>query len=140
MVSSKVSKVIQLTAQANEQHNFTKVKSILKWIKSGHEVRVKIVGKPDKKKIMESLADQIERDSKQGARLLQKVIKPDSIKLTLLPTENSGELQLNKDTEEVQDLVEEIDRLTSEKDIFSDEFEKELDKSISEDPSRKRKH
>lgn len=136
---SKVAKVICFTAQSSEKHVADKVKSVLKWLKSGHEVRVKIEGKADRHKAMENIYKTLERDVSSGARFLQKSVKPEFIKFVLMPTKEACDLEI-KDNKIKVEVEEELASIMSNKDIFSEDFEKELLKSIKDEKIKNKKN
>lgn len=91
MSATKVaSKAIIFTAQAQEHHTQVKIKSVLKWIKTGYEVKVQISGTADRQKAMDSILKEIESNVKSGAKIKQKQVKPDSIKFFLIPSVRKG--------------------------------------------------
>lgn len=138
MSVSKVAKAIVFTAQAQEHHTLVKLRNVIKWLKSGHEVRVQITGKPDRQKAVDEIYGLIEKDIKSGARFLQKVAKPGSIKVTLRPNEDSANLEADYSKLTV-DIDKEISDMTDGKDIFSEDFEKGLQNSIQEERRKKKK-
>lgn len=127
MSGSKIAKSIIITAQASENHNVIKLRSIIRWLKSGHDVRVSITGKADRHTAMELIKERIEKDVKTAAKIQQKIVKPESIKFVLKPTEEAANLLL---PDHKIDADQELESLVKEKDILSDEFEKELEVSI----------
>lgn len=130
---SKASKLIYFTAKSQEHDINIKLRSILKWLKSGHEVRVRIEGSSEKRKAMESIYQQLENDVKQNATFLQKIVKPDSIKFVMKPTVDAADIKISK-SHETKPVVNSL----SAEDLLSDEYGKELDESISRDrPKRK---
>lgn len=137
MSTGKLAKTIILTAQSSEIHTAVKIKNVLKWLKSGHEVRVSINGKKDRQKAMEELTKRIEDEAKMGAKLLQRVVKPESIKFVLKPTEKASEIII-PDTKE-EEGEESIDDIVSGKDILSDEFQEELERSIRKESLKPRR-
>lgn len=137
MSASKAAKLITFTAKASESHNAVKVKNVIKWLKSGHEVRVQISGKADRHKAMEEIYDKLQNDFKSGAKFLQKAVRPDMIKVTLVPTSEAADLVVpEKDT---KDVGEEIEELVGDNDVFSGDFEKELSESIQKEMSKNKK-
>lgn len=132
---TKTLKWVKITAQATENHTNIKLKSILKWLKAGHEVRVDITGKADRSKQILSLCNHIEKETRSGSRSLQKIIKPDKIRFTLSPTEGASNL--------VVDDLPKCDYLESlsshDKDLLSDELEKELEQSIQDQMKKNKK-
>lgn len=138
MSASKIAKTIVFTAQANELHTSIKLKNVVKWLKTGYEVRVRITGREDRQKAMEDTYKLLEKDIKSGARFLQKVVKPDSIKVVLMPTEDAANLEID-DRKYKVDVEKEISEITSDQDIFSEEFEKTLQESIREEQRRNKK-
>lgn len=137
---AKAAKAIAFTAKANENHNYIKVKNVIKWLKLGHEVRVQINGKSDQIKAMENVYNLIQNDVKSGARFLQKVVKPDSIKFTLRPNQESSHLMSDDTKDPMEDVEGEISGLVASQDIFSEEFEEELSKSIKIERSKNKKN
>jgi hypothetical protein len=130
MSAGKALKTIALTAVAQDHHNAIKIKNIAKWLKSGHEVRIQISGKSDRQKAMENIFKQVEGTVKSGARVVQKVVKPDSIKFYLKPTPDAANMVIEEDHgNEMKDL----DDIIKGKDILSDDFVSELEKSIKDD-------
>lgn len=134
MSAGKVLKTIAFTATSQEAHVSMKIKNVLKWLKTGHEVRVNIQGKEDRKKSMEAIFAQIQKEVRDGADVKQKVVRADAIKFSLKPTPAAAKLALDE-TEQTED---DLDALTSGKDILSEEFERELLQSIEEDKKKKR--
>lgn len=138
MSVAKAAKVIIFTAQASENHTAVKVKNVLKWLKSGHEVRVQINGKPDRHKLMESIYNRLETESKSGATSLQKVVKPDSIKFVLRPTADANNIQID-DSKTTVNVDGDIDKIVGDKDLLSGEFEEELEKSIRDEKNKNKR-
>lgn len=138
MSVAKGIKTIVITAQATNSHNSVKVKNVLRWLKSGHEIRVKITGKADRQKAMESMYKQMEKDINQGARFLQKVVKPDTIKFTLQPTKDAENIVID-DSNSLDADDQSYDSVDEKQNIFSDEFEEELEKSIQEEKTKHKK-
>lgn len=136
---TKITKIITLTAQATESHNQVKVNSILKWLKSGHDVRVSIKGRSDRQKQMESVFQKIERESRPGSRVLQKIVKPESIKFTLNPNEGAANIVINDIVRHDKAEENDVESLYVDKDLFSDDFEKELDESIKDEIAKNKK-
>lgn len=134
---SKVAKAISFTAQSHENHVSMKVKSVLRWLKSGHEVRVRIDGKADRQKAMENIYKTIAKDVSTSARLVQKVVKPESIKVVLIPTPEASNIEIEE--EKQQNVESEISDIMKDKDIFSEDFEKELLESIKSERNRNKK-
>jgi predicted nucleotidyltransferase len=128
--AKKALKVIAFTAVAQEHHNAVKMRNVLKWLKTGHEVRIQINGKTDRQKAMESIFKQLETNTRSGAQVIQKVVKPDSIKFYLRPTEEAANIVIE---ESQDDELKNVDALTRGKDVLSDDFENELVRSIEED-------
>lgn len=139
MSASRLAKAVAFTAQASEHHNEMKIRSVLKWLKTGHEVRIQITGKADRQRAMEAIYKQLEKEAKSGAKFLQKVIKPESIKVTLRPTEEAANYIIDDSSKTSLSVDKELELIMSDKDIFSDEFEQELDKSINEEKGKKTK-
>lgn len=139
MSASKVAKTIVFTAQSHELHTSIKLRNVLKWLKAGHEVRVRITGREDRRKAMEDTYKLLEKDIKSGARFLQKVVKPESIKVTLMPTEEAANLKVDEENDTVVDVEKELNEITSDQDIFSEDFEKTLQKSIRDELRRNKK-
>lgn len=138
MSASKVAKTIAFTAQASNSHTATKIKNVLRWLKSGHEVRVQISGKADRQKAMDAIYKDIENEVKSSARFLQRVVKPESIKVILRPTEVAADIEIS-DTKGTANVDEEINEIIGEKDIFSEEFEKDLMRSIRDETTKNKK-
>lgn len=136
--ATKAAKAIALSAQAHEGHNSVKLKNVLRWLKSGHEIRVQITGKSDRQKAIEGIYDQLEKEARSGARFLQKVIKPGSIKVTLMPTEEAANIKISE-ARIAPSAEEEIESMTSDRDVFSEDFEKDLLKSIREDRAKNKR-
>lgn len=136
--AAKAVKTILFTAQANDHHNSIKTKSLIKWLKSGHEVRVQINGKADKQRAMEDIYKTIESDVRSGARILQKVVKPENIKFTIRPTEAAASLMVD-DSKETTDVDKEIESLVADQDVFSGDFEAQLSESIEKEMSKNKK-
>lgn len=136
MSVKKSLKIIALTAAAQDHHNAIKIRSILKWLKTGHEVRIQINGKSDRQKAMESLFKRLESDSRSGARVIQKVVKPESIKFYLRPTQDAANIVI--DDQQEDSLEDSVEDFVSGKDVFSDEFESELKQSIDESIKKSR--
>lgn len=133
---SKASKLIYFTAKSQEHDINIKLRNILKWLKSGHEVRVRIDGSSERRKAMDNIYFQIERDAKQNALFMQKVVKPDSIKFIMKPIGSAGISETNS-VEPHAPPIAQTENLTAEN-LLSDEFEKELEKQLStERPKRK---
>lgn len=139
MGPSKLIKIITLTVQATENHNQIKVNNILRWLKSGHDVKVNITGRSDRQKQMESICQKIEKETRPGSKLLQKVIKADSIKFTLQANENSANLVIDDAHNASASADDGLDSIVAGKDILSEEFEQELSKSIRGDTDRMKK-
>lgn len=139
MSTSKAAKSIIFTAQASDNHNAIKLRNVLKWLKSGHEVRVRINGKQDRMKGMEAVYKELEKEVSSGSRILQKVIKPDSIRFTLMPTSEASNFKIEDATRAAMNEEELISDISPEKDIFSDDFEKELAKSIREERTKNKR-
>lgn len=137
MSANKALKAIVFTAVAQNHHNAIKIRNVLKWLKTGHEVRVQINGKSDRQKAIESIFKELESSTKTGAKVIQKVVKPDSIKFYLRPTEDAASIVVDDDHDGQSKYLE--DSLTQGKDVFSDDFEAELDKSIKEDIERSKR-
>lgn len=135
---AKAVKTILFTAQANDHHNSIKTKNLIKWLKSGHEVRVQINGKADKHKAMESVYKMIEDDVKSGAKILQKVVKPEHIKFTIKPTEQAANFSVDE-SKETADVDNEIESLVADQDLFSGDFEAQLSESIQKEKSKNKK-
>lgn len=138
MSAGKVAKAIIFTAQAQEHHTSVKLKNVLRWLKGGYEVRIQITGRPDRQKAMEDIYTLLEKDIKSGARFLQKVVKPGSIKVTLKPTEDAANLDFESAKVSV-DVEKEISSIAADKDIFSEDFEKDLIESIREERRKLKK-
>lgn len=139
MSVAKAAKAIIFSAQAHESHTAIKVKNVLRWLKSGHEVRVQISGKSDRQKAMEAILGHLEKEAKSGARFLQKVVKPGSIKVILMPTVEAANIKISDNEKISLNVDEELQNLTSDRDVFSEEFEKDLIKSIREERSKNKK-
>lgn len=140
MSTAKAAKSIIFTVQASENHNAIKLKNVLRWLKSGYEVRVRINGKQDRMKGMESVFKELEKEVNSGCRILQKVTKPESIKFILRPTAEATNFVIEDATKAAmseEDLISDI--TSSEKDIFSEDFEKELAKSIREERTKNKR-
>lgn len=131
---SKAAKLIYFTAKSQEHDVNIKLKSIMRWLKSGHEVRVRIEGSAERHRAMENIYKQLEKDIKQNATFLQRVVKPDSIKFVLKPSAGMDNIELNEQSESSV----EIDQLSNGKDLLSEEFEKELEQSIMDELSKKK--
>lgn len=138
MSVSKVAKAIVFTAQAHEHHTSVKLRNVIKWLKSGHEVRVQITGKPDRQKAIDEIYGIIEKDIKSGARFIQKAVRPGSIKVILRPNEDSANLKVD-DSKVIADIDKEISDMMDGKDIFSDDFGKDLLNSIKEERNKNKK-
>lgn len=136
-MTSKLSKTIAFATSAQDSHNAFKIKNILRWLKSGHEVRVQIDGKADRQKAIEDLMKQIERDTKRAAEMNQKIIKPNSVRFCLKPTKGAESITLDESIEAPK--VDDISEITANKDIFSKEFETELEQSIESDMKHSKK-
>lgn len=136
MSVNKVIKTIAFTAVAQEHHNHIKIKNLMRWLKSGHEVRVQINGKADRQNAMENIFKQLEKEVKSGAEVKQKVIKPDYIKFYLRPTPEAANFVIEEPNLDNSDNLSDI---TANKDILSGDFEEELNKSIREEIMKKKK-
>lgn len=138
MGAAKALKNIALTATAQDSHNTLKYKNILKWLKSGHEVKVAITGKADRHKAIENIYKQLQKETKSAALVKQMVEKPDSIKFYLKPTPEAANLVIDEDLGH-SDPDQDISEITEGKDVFSEEFEKELDESIKGETGKMKK-
>lgn len=130
-------KTVVIAANAQDHHVSVKTKNVLKWLKSGHEVRVQIEGKPDRQKAMENIYKQIEKLVKNGADVKQKVVKAEAIKFNLKPTAQAANLVVDEST--ADDASRELDQITEGQDMLSDDFGKELEKSIEKEKGRGKK-
>jgi hypothetical protein len=139
MSLSKAAKAIIFTAQSQEHHTSVKLRNVLRWLKGGYEVRVQITGKPDRQKAMEDIYSLLERDIKSGARFIQRVAKPGSIKVILKPTEDAANLDIEGSGKVTVDVEKEISDISADKDVFSENFEKDLIESIREERKKTRK-
>lgn len=137
--AAKAAKSIIFSSQSTDAHTQSKIKSVIKWLKSGHEVRVQITGKQGKSQAMENIYTRIEEDVKSGARLLQKAVRPDLIKFYLMPTEGSVSLKLKNPTQETVGVDDEIADLLGDQDIFSESFESKLLDSIKQEKKNRKK-
>jgi len=138
MSTGKVLKQIAFTAASQEHHVSIKVKSVLKWLKSGHEVRISINGKADRQKAMESIYKQLESQAKSGAEIKQKMVKPDSIKFNMRPTKDAASIVVDESSFKDQD-IDDLESITTGKDVFSEDFEKELDESLKNERNKPRR-
>lgn len=138
MASSKAIKSIAFSVQAESKHNSVKINNLIKWLKSGHEVRVDITGKADRFKAIEALYKDLESEIHQGAKFTQKIIKPDSMRFVLKPTKDIEKI-VEKKASAKSDNDDEILNLREDVDIFSREFEAELTKSIKEERNKNKK-
>jgi translation initiation factor 1 (eIF-1/SUI1) len=136
MSTGKAFKTIAFTAVAQDHHNAIKIKNVLKWLRTGHEVRVAINGKSDRQKAMEAVLKELESKAKSGAKITQKVVKPDSIRFYMRPTAEAVNIVID---ETQDDRSNDLDIVTQGKDIFSDDFVAELERSINEDKKKSRK-
>lgn len=134
----KAAKAVAFSAQAHESHTAIKVKNVLRWLKSGHEVRVQISGKSDRQKAMENILDNLEKEAKSGAKFMQKVVKPGVIKVILRPTEEAANIKIS-DTKNILNAEEEMEYITSDRDLLSEDFEKDLLQSIREERLKNKK-
>lgn len=139
MATSKTIKTIALTATSQRHHVSVKVKSIIGWLRAGHEVRVTISGKSDRRQSMEEVFSAIENDTKYSARIYQKLLKPDSIRFNLKPTNSAINIEIDQNRSSREDPEHVINELTQGKDLLSDDFEKELDASIKNEASKNKK-
>ena len=137
MSTSKAIKSIIFTAVAQEHHNATKIKNVLKWLKTGHEVRIRIEGKSDRQKAMESIFKDLKSSARSGAKVIQKVTKPNSIKFYLKPTQDAATIFVDEDQD--GNGLPDVDKMTEGQDILSDDFAEELDKSIAEESKRSKR-
>lgn len=134
MQASKAIKLITISSKATEQHTSFKLKTILKWLKAGHDVKVEITEKQGAKRPVESIFDQIRSDVKPAALISQKQVKPESIKFVLKPTKEAANLVIPDKVCEDDD----IETLTSDKDLLSEDFNSLLEESIQNERSKKR--
>lgn len=138
---SRVVKAIVFTAQANVHDTSVKVRNVMKWLKAGHDVRVSIAGKLDRRKSMEAIVSQLHDNIKTGAKFVQQTSKSDKIALMLTPTEDAVNLKTDSDTITLKQKTETQDILiTPDKDVFSKEFEMELDRSIQAERNKNKKN
>lgn len=134
MSSAKAAKVVALTAKASEHSIATKVRSIVKWVKTGITVKVQITGKPDRFKAISAIYDEIEDNVKAGARIQCKVIKPEYIKFEIAPTDPEKLHVPEKSKELIEPQADKPDV-----ELLSDEFEKDLIESIRREREDRRK-
>lgn len=139
MSASKVAKAIIFTAQSQEHHTSIKVKNVLKWLKGGYEVRVQINGRPDRQRAMDDIYSLLEKDIRSGAKFLQKVVKPGSIKVTLKPTDDAANLDIESGSKTKVDVEKELKDIAGDKDIFSEDFGKDLIESIRDERKKSKK-
>lgn len=132
----KVLKAITFTCKSPEFHNDIKVRKIMGWLKSGHEIQVDICATEGKFKAAEKIYKDLEIQTKSGAKFANKVVKPNSIKFKIIPTQGATNFLLEATDTTIDDNSGDIN---DDVDVFSEDFEKELDKSIALERSRNKK-
>lgn len=133
----KAPKLITLTAQASESHNSIKLRNILKWLKSGHEIRVTITGKHDRMKAIDAIHERIQKDAGAGSKVVLQNRKPGLLKMTLLPTDEAKNIKI-VDAMKAANSDVQSDDIAKDTDVFSEEFDQALKKSIDEEKRKKR--
>lgn len=130
-MASKAFKTIALTAKSSSHDVETKLRNILKWLKAGHSVKLELSGKPDKHKALEDLLHRVESDTRPGAEMSQKTVKPGMIKLTMKPTAEAANLKVRDSKTDTS-----ADDVTVDPNASFDDLEKALDNSIKDEVNK----
>lgn len=138
MASAKATKLITFTAQAHENHTSMKIRNVLKWLKSGHDVDVKISSGSKGRTAVELIYKQLQNDVKSGAKFTNMVSQQNMITVSLNPTKDAANLVIEESRVKPTAEEKSFDSLDNQ-DIFSDEFDAELEKSIKNEMSKHKK-